>query len=78
MTIDLGMDELSVEDLSLGAHSEPSVEVQQALNEKSITGDTLVWDSGGSTTTLNHLKWYTEIQPLAKPMTFSSANGGIG
>jgi hypothetical protein len=34
MVIDLGMDELIVEDLSLGAHSEPSVEVQQALKEK--------------------------------------------
>lgn len=78
MVIDLGMDELNVEDLSLGAHSEPSVEVQQPLKEKPITGDTLIWDSGGSTTTFNHLKWYTEIQPLAKPTTFSSANGGIG
>ena len=82
MVIDLGMDELNVEDfshepLSLGAHSEPSVEVQQDLKEKPITGDTLVWDSGGLTTTFNHLKWYAEIHPLAKPMT-SSANGGTG
>jgi hypothetical protein len=55
MTIDLGIDELNVEDFS----HEPSVEVQQDLKEKSITGDTLVWDSGGLTTTFNHLKWYT-------------------
>jgi hypothetical protein len=78
MVIGLGMDELNVEDLSLGAHSEPSVEVQPSLKEKSTTGDTLVWDSGGSTTKFNHLKWHTEIHPLAKPMTFSSANEGTG
>ncbi|KAN0071038.1 hypothetical protein V8E54_011203 [Elaphomyces granulatus] len=78
MVIGLGMDELNVEDLSLGAHSEPSVEVQPSLKEKPTTGDTLVWDSGGSTTKFNHLKWHTEIHPLAKPMTFSSANEGTG
>ena len=82
MTVDLGIDELNVVDfshepLSLGAHSEPSVDVQQDLKEKSITEDTLVWDSGGLTTTFDRLKWYTEIHPLAKPMT-SSAKGGTG
>ena len=82
MAIDLGMDEqcggFSHEPLSVGAHSGPSVEVQQALNAKSITGDTLVWDSGGSTTKFNHPKWHTEIHPLPKPMTCSSANEGTG
>ena len=82
MAIDSGMDEqcggFSHEPLSLGAHSGPSVEVQQALEAKPITGDTLVWDSGGSTTKFNHLKWHTEIHPLPKPMTCSSANEGTG
>ena len=74
MVIDLGMDKPNVEDLSLGAHSEPSVEAKQTSKEKPITGDTLVWDSGGSITKFNHLKWHTEIHPLARPMAFSSEN----
>lgn len=55
-----------------------SDEVQQALKANLITKDTVIDDSGCSTPTFNHVRWFTSLKPLSRPIEFTSANGTNG
>jgi hypothetical protein len=62
-------------------HLMPSVssEVQQALKaHNSMNSDTVIVDSGAHMSTFNHLKWFTELQPMPQARGFKSSTGGMG
>lgn len=52
--------------------------VQQAVKAKAVTSDCIIYDSGTFITSFNSLKWFTELHPLAEPITFTVANSSEG
>jgi hypothetical protein len=47
-----------------------------AFSEDKLTKDTIIGDSGASSHTFNHRKWFTELEKLDKPYSTAASNGG--
>lgn len=61
---------------SMIAQDKPSKAVQDALEHRILTRDSIIDDSGASNHTFNDLKWFKDISALPQELSFTSANGG--